>query len=273
MDHRLNIFSLLLFFLSLTALPLYAENDTSASLTKEQKLVIVNTTGLCVITVWGITNWDYGERSPSASSEGWFGQNTKEGGADKAGHFYTSYVLTHSFAYLYKSWGYTLDKAPLYGALSSYGIVSFMEIGDSFSNYGFSYEDMIMNTFGCYTGYLLYKHPSIADKIDIRLEYIPDFGKKDPSTDYENMKFLLAFKLDGFKSVTNRFIKLFEVHLGYYARGYSNDYEENRRYAYLGIGLNLSRLFNKASWKRTSSFLNYYQPPYTYLEFKRKLQN
>jgi uncharacterized protein YfiM (DUF2279 family) len=245
--------------------------DGYEKITKEEKLYITNLGGLAVLTTWGIISWDYGERNSHAKSEGWFSQNTSEGGADKLAHFYASYLASHGISSLCESWGYSIDNASQYGALSSFGLMSFIEIGDSFSNYGFSYEDFLMNFLGCSAGYVLYKYPEYARKIDFRIEYIPDFSVKDMSTDYENMKFLLAVKMNGFDSIQNTYLKFFEYHMGYYARGYSDDNKGKKRNIYVGLGINLSKIFSDLSHKRVSKVFNYYQFPYSYLQVKREL--
>ena len=37
---------------------------------------------------------------------------------------------------------------------------------------------------------------------------------------------------------------------------------------YIGIGINLSNIFRQRGYKKVSTFLNYYQVPYTYLPYK-----
>ena len=56
---------------------------------KNSKLWTVNLTGIGIITAWGIANWNYFSQTPKTTSEGWFGNDTKSGGADKLGHAYT----------------------------------------------------------------------------------------------------------------------------------------------------------------------------------------
>jgi len=245
--------------------------DTIANLTKEEKLGITNLSGVAILTAWGITSWEYGERNPHVKSEGWFSQDTPEGGADKLAHFYASYLAAHGISALCEFWGYSIHKASQYGALSSFGLMTFMEIGDSFSHYGFSGEDFFMNTLGCYAGYVLYRYPELAKKIDFRIEYTPDFSAKDMSTDYGNMKFLVAVKMAGFDSIHNSYLRFLEYHLGYYTRGYSDNNKENRRNIYVGLGINLSKLFSDLSWERTSKVFNYYQFPYAYVQVKTEL--
>lgn len=244
---------------------------STSPLSKEEKLFITNVGGVAILTAWGFISWDYGEQGAHTRSEGWFGQDTPEGGADKLAHFYASYIASHGIAALCESWGYLTEKSALYGSLSSFGLMTFIEIGDSFSHYGMSLEDFTMNTLGCLSGYLLYRYPDLGRKIDFRLEYLPDFKAEDMSTDYEKMKFLMAVKLDGFQSIESQYLKFLECHVGYYARGYSDDNGQHRRNLYAGIGVNLSRILSVMSFKKTARIFNYYQVPYTYLPMKWEL--
>ncbi|MEA3487263.1 MAG: DUF2279 domain-containing protein [Thermodesulfobacteriota bacterium] len=239
--------------------------------TKEEKLVALNTGALLAITAWGVALWDYGENHPSMKKEGWFQEDTDKGGADKLGHFYSNYVISHGFSSLYESWGYEHDKAALYGALSSFGLIGFMEIADSISEFGFSPEDFAMNFLGSCAGYFLSMHPDIARKIDFRVEYIPTFQDPDIVTDYEKMRFFVALKLDGFDAVTNKYLKYLELHLGDYVNGYEESGDERSRNIYAGVGINISKIFNGLSYKRTSKFFNYYQLPCTYIKFNKDL--
>jgi hypothetical protein len=100
-------------------------------------------------------------------------------------------------AHTYESWGYLKKDGALYGALSSFGIMTWMELGDSFSEYGFSHEDFIMNALGSLAGYFLHTNPALADIIDFRFEYRPRFDELDIFTDYEHSKFLKLFPWTG----------------------------------------------------------------------------
>lgn len=240
-------------------------------LTPGEKMVAVNAGAILAIAGWGVAFWDYGESSPSLKDEGWFGEHTDKGGADKLGHFYTNYLVGRSLSSLYESWGYEHERAALYGALSSFGVMGFMEIGDSISDYGFSHSDLIMNLLGSCAGYLLDTHPELARKIDFRVEYIPDFQEADIVTDYERMRFLVAVKLDGFDAITNEYLKYLELHLGYYVDGYREAGDDRSRNIYAGVGINLSRIFRELSCPRTAKVFNYYQVPYTYIKLNKDL--
>ncbi len=235
---------------------------------KGEKLFMVNAGGVLFITGWGIANWDYGQETPRTTREGWFGQDTNTGGADKLGHFYTTYVLSHAMTHMCATWGYSEAQAPLYGSLSAFGLMGFMEVGDSFSRYGFSHEDFIMNTAGASLGYLTKRYPKVSEKLDFRLEYTPSFDEPDLLTDYENMKFLTALKFDGFRGLQTGLWKYLELHVGYYTRGYDDDGSDPRRYLYGGLGINLSRIFCQHGYSKTATTLRYLQIPNTDIQVR-----
>ncbi len=179
--------------------------------------------------------------------------------------------MSHLSSYAYLRWGYTETEANLYGALSNLGFQTFMEVADGFSpSQGFSYEDMIMNLLGTGVAYVWGKYPSLARKIDFRMEYTPEFSSDDFgfSTNYERQRFLIALKADGFDFIRNKYLKYLEFHLGYYARGYE-DFEDGgpdnrRRKLYVGLGFNVSRLVQK--FVNTRIF-DYVQIPYTSVRY------
>jgi len=80
--------------------------------------------------------------------EGWFGENTYAGGADKAAHFVQYYIISKEMSFLYEKLGYTRDQSIAIGAGLALmaGIIN--ETGDSINRYGFSYEDLVMDVSG-----------------------------------------------------------------------------------------------------------------------------
>ncbi|MDH5734480.1 MAG: YfiM family protein [Gammaproteobacteria bacterium] len=240
----------------------------AAEITSEQqfaKVMSVNYTGVGIVTVWGVLQWDYFSRSPHSQSEGWFGNDTDDGGADKLGHLYTSYVTSHGFSSLFSYWCFNKHDAAFYGALSSFSVWGYMELGDSFSDYGFSKEDLWMNALGSVLGYYLYENENLASKIDMRWEYGLHPTGTDFTTDYENSKYLIALKLSGFEKTSGGFSKYLELQLGYYARGFYDPAVTNERNLYFGIGINLSELFRRGGYKKTAAAFNYLQVPATYI--------
>jgi VanZ family protein len=236
---------------------------------KKDKILYTNLIGSASILTWGILNWDYGKREMHTTSEGWFEKDTKYRGIDKLGHFYTTFALSNFFAKLYQGFGYEKSCAIKQGAISSFMLNTVMEVGDSFSSYGFSHEDFIVNALGSYVGYYLLTHPEVDKIVDIRIEYKP--SKKitsgdsyDILTDYDGMKFLTVVKLDGFKKLEDSFLKYLEFGAGYYTRRENGKIEP---YPYAMIGINFSKLLKPVS-KRVSKVFEYYQMPFGYVEFK-----
>ena len=248
--------------------PLFGETDKS-----KNDILYANLVGAALITGWGAVNWDYGKSAPHASNEQWFGRYTKSGGADKVGHMYASYFVATGLINMYENWGYGNKEAVLYGSLSSFFLMNYMEAGDAFSNsLGFSYEDFIMNTLGSFSGYLFATYPDLSRRIDLRMEYIPSLTTADLVTEYEKMKYIIAIKAEGFESITNPYLQYGELHLGYYTRHYTDGFsDESERVLYVGLGINFSRLARQSGYPTTGRLLNYYQLPYTYLPFEKDM--
>ena len=102
--------------------------------------------GLAATAAYGLASWDYGTSDFHFADEGWFSEHTEFGGADKAGHFITAYILTAAAAAPHRSWGYTRREAALRGALTSMLWMTAIEIGDGTAEpYGFSWGDMALN--------------------------------------------------------------------------------------------------------------------------------
>ena len=240
-------------------------------LTKEElhtRVLYTNLIGAAVVTAWGVAFWDYFTVQPRMNNEGWFGKDTKYGGADKLGHVYSTYLWSLGFASLYEYWGMEEEESMIYGPLTSWLFQGIMEVGDSFSEtQGFSYEDFVMNTVGAGFYYLREKYPSLKSKLDLRLEYVPNFNTQaDIFTQYNSMKYLFALKFSGFESMESNFMRYAELHLGYYTRGYQDyeAYNQKERVLYVGIGINVSEVLASIGWTKTAKIFNYYQLPGTY---------
>lgn len=239
---------------------------------KEKKLFYTTVSASALIAVWGMLEWDYGSAGWNTSDEGWFGKDTKYGGADKLGHFWSTYALSDGLTGLYKSYGYDSKRANLYAAFSAWAVQAFMEVADATSEtQGFSYEDMVMNTAGALTSVLMERYPELDRKIDFRVEYIFNVPFNGLFDDYSNQFYSMVLKLDGFDAIENTFLKYVEFHGGYYTRGYDSNEVEKNRSLYAGISFNFSRLLNQNGWNKTGKVLEYIQVPYTVLKASHDL--
>ncbi len=244
--------------------------------TKEQKLIAVNAVTTAGILAYGLQFWDYGGANFQVIDEGWFGQNTSYGGADKLGHAYAGYLATLGFAELYENWGYERPKADLYGAISSMTAFTLIEVGDGFSKNGWSTEDLIVDAAGVLFGYWRRRVPAVGRLVDFRVEYIPsetylEGQHSDIVTDYSGFKYLLAFKLDGIEKLSPTPLGWFELQVGYYTRGFATGdadfFDEKTRTLYFAVGLNVSRILSKVGLRKLGTFFEFYQAPYTYVPF------
>jgi len=253
--------------------------DTMKSWPKEKKLIALNLAAVGTIMAVGIAQWDQGSSSFDFNNEGWFDDNTNYGGADKLGHAFSAYALADIYNGIYRKWGFSDQEAIWNGALSSWLQMTFIEFGDGFSNtYGFSWEDEVMNTLGVGMSYLHNKFPSLKEKVDFRIEWLPSPAfrhgdQSEPFTDYSGQKYLLAFKPDGFLNTNNPLLKTIEIHFGYYTRGYDGEkYASSRhRSTYIGLGLNVTYLLEQLTGHRAGGVFNYIQVPYTYISSSSKL--
>ncbi len=106
------------------------------------------------------------------TNEGWFGQNTYAGGGDKASHFVSYYIVGKLLTEVNIALGMRPDGAALLGAgVSAFaGLVT--ELGDGRGRYGFSWEDLTMDTLGAATS-LAIAHYKLDDLIGFEAGLVP----------------------------------------------------------------------------------------------------
>ncbi len=246
---------------------------------RKKKVIALNVAAVSTIMIMGATSWDDGSASFHFNDEGWYDPDTKFGGADKLGHAYSGYVLTSVYNSIYKKWGYSDDQALFGGVLSSWSQMTLIELGDGFSQeHGFSWEDEVMNTVGVGIAYLREKFPSLKNKIDFRMEWLPSpafrHGDRTAFTDYSGQKYLIALKPDGFLKTDNSLLKALELHFGYYSRGYDENnryFSSENRYTYFGVGLNVTYILEQLTGHRAGGIFDYVQVPYTYISSSSKV--
>lgn len=229
----------------------------------QHRVNIINAIVISGIFGWGSEHWGFGEHAPHAEREHWFSARTKHGGTDKLGHAYTSYALSEALRAFYLSWNNSPSDSGIDAATSAMLIVGLMEAGDAFSDYGFSYEDMIMNAAGISLSYVASRNAELQKKLSFRVEY-STLSDSDFFTDYEHMKFLAAVKLAGFQMTG--IWQYLEINVGYFSRGYDeNPHTPTQRNAFLGLGLNVPHLFRRAHKETVATVFEFFQFPRSYL--------
>ncbi len=243
-----------------------------SSLPKEKKALYANAAAVSFITLYGLADWDYGSADFYFANEGWFEENAKYGGADKAGHFWATYALADALTGLYKHWGYDPQPASGYGAFSAWAVQALMELEDGTSRtQGFDWADMTMNTVGALASVLLEHYPDVDRKIDFRVEYAFNTSSNGIFDDYSNMYYAVAVKLDGFDALADTWLQWVELQGGFYSRGYDAPDLAKERDVYVGISFNFSKLFRQHDFQKTGTLLEYLQIPCTVPKLHSKI--
>ena len=227
------------------------------------------------VGIYGKTHWWQNGFSTDFRrvDEGWFGQNTYSGGADKLGHFYSNYAAARLFTRAFEWAGNTPEDSLKLATWMALGTFAAAEVLDGFSKeWSFSKEDAIINVAGVGAAYLLESRPELDRLIDLRLHYWPSHGSSfNPFGDYSGQTYLLVVKASGIPALREHsFLRYFEFALGYGTRGYSESLaqrEEGSRYVYAGISLNLSEVLDQTVFKRSASARRAQGVTNTFLEF------
>ncbi|WP_292936256.1 DUF2279 domain-containing protein [Noviherbaspirillum sp.] len=229
------------------------------------------------VGIYGKTHWwqDGFSGRFRTVSEGWFGQNTYSGGADKLGHFYMNYAGTRLFARAFAWAGNTPDQSLRQAAWLTLGTFTAVEVLDGFSrNWRLSKEDVIMNAAGVGAALLMEKKPELDRIVDLRLLYRPsrdDGGGFDPFGDYSGQTYLFVLKGNGIPALQNMpLMRYLEFAVGYGTRGYSSSpagSDGRSRNVYAGISLNVSELLGQTVFSNSSEERRARRVTDTFLEF------
>jgi hypothetical protein len=180
----------------------------------------------------------------NVADEGWFGPNTEFGGADKASHFADYYVITKEFAFIFGRLGFSDNAARLMAAGTAFtgGLVN--EVADGFTKYGFSYQDIVMNSLGIGTA-LLVMTTGVGDVVGVRTSHFGSFKYDVYSMD---------LKLAGLARRLNLNIgplRFLYFSATYGVKGYPSDTTADRqRQIGLELGLNLEEILNTFGVRR-----------------------
>ena len=116
----------------------------------DRKTAVVTAGVLVGTAIVGYFDWwrTSSRSSFESANERWFQRDTYAGGADKASHIFLGYISTVALQSIYRS----LEKTPAQarGLAFSVSVLTdvLVELGDGFSQYGFSWEDLVTNALG-----------------------------------------------------------------------------------------------------------------------------
>ncbi|MBC8006565.1 MAG: DUF2279 domain-containing protein [Prolixibacteraceae bacterium] len=213
------------------------------------------------VALYGASSWWGSEVSDfHVVHEGWFGQETYAGGADKLGHGFSAYLGMRLATWALEWAGNSHVDAMRTGSLLSLGTFMAIEMFDGFSeDYGFSVEDAVISVAGIGMGYALERYPALDEVLDFRIRYrrsddAKRLGEYDPVSDYSGQTFFMVAKAAGFPKLrSSPWTRYLELAVGYGTRGYEpNDGSPNdpRRLLFVGISLNLSEILNDTVFRK-----------------------
>ena len=210
--------------------------------------------GALLVGAYGMNQW-WNEGFTGefrTENEGWFGQGTKNGGADKLGHVFFTYGGMRLFSVAFEAAGNEPRQARTLGFWTSLGIMTAVEVLDGFSRqFRFSGQDAVMNLVGAGLGFLLERNQDLDRLIDFRLQYKRSDGSDwDPAGDYSGQTYLLVGKATGVPALRQHSVfRYFELAVGYGTRGYETAGAERQRNLYYGISLNLSEVLAQTAFR------------------------
>jgi len=210
--------------------------------------------GAVLVGAYGMVQW-WNEGFTSefrTEDEGWFGQETKYGGADKFGHAYFAYGGTRLFSEAFEAAGNDPGRARTLGFWTSLVTLTAVEVLDGYSRqYRFSGQDAAMNLVGAGLGFLMERHPDLDRLVDLRFQYKRSSDSDwDPGGDYSGQTYLLVGKATGVPALREHSVlRYFELAVGYGTRGYETPGAERQRNLYYGISLNLSEVLRQTVFR------------------------
>lgn len=225
---------------------------------------------------WWRNDWDGHFKF---TNEGWFGEETYAGGADKASHVFFSYAMTLAFQTAYRSYGKTPaeSRSLAFGLTVLSGLL--IEAGDGMTRYGFSWEDAAANAIGAGIATLVDAY-RLKDAFGLRFGWVPNsippgccryagFG-----SDYSGEIYTADLKLAGFlprMGVSPGVFRFLLIGMTYSSKGYRHSppwYRQRQLGIEIGLALppvlRILGVSDTTWWGKTLLvFLEYFRVPYT----------
>jgi hypothetical protein len=220
-------------------------------------------------SAWAYLAW-YVKHKPLGyfkwGGDGWLGDTTYAGGADKLGHAWATMGLARIGTALLSSYGgYDHLASSLVSAGLAEALFFFVEVKDGFF-YEFSFSDFTGDTAGMALALLLDNVPRLDEMFDYRVEYFPSrayrdnvsggsgFSRLNIAEDYSGETYLLAYHLGSIHALAEQpwgtWSRFVDLTLGFDTRGYKpsppagEPSSAHHQDVFLGVSLNAQGLFD-----------------------------
>jgi len=258
-----------------------------------------------VFTGWTYFAW-YRKHKPLSQykwgGDGWLGDRTYAGGADKFGHAWATMSLARLGTEMLRQWGgYDPTTSAVVGTALSEALFLGVEVKDGFY-YEFSFSDATGDTVGALAAFALSRWPRLDELFDYRVQYWPSkmYLRKLAGTspcpvggcsrwniaeDYSGETYLLAFHLGGIHALRDlrygTLARFVDVVGGFGTRNYKPTPDPDitgkpQQELFLGLSLNAQGLFDwlleghhsraaRATRKVTHALFEVFNLPFTSL--------
>lgn len=164
-------------------------------------------------------------------------------GMDKTGHFFTSYFFYHFQKEILIWGGFEEEYSKYLSAILSGSFAVLIEVGDSFTKYGFDYKDLLFNMAGIGYGLLQDQYPYLRN-FNFKWSFIPHNGFEGLSKfseQYYDHIYWLTFDVHNIigESKFNYWPKFLNLAVGY---SISQGHPRKREFTF-GFDLNLKEIF------------------------------
>jgi hypothetical protein len=206
---------------------------------------LIPITSILAVTANSLVGYDT-NHSFRIHHEGWFGEKTTNGGADKASHMADYYVITSLFEDVYRILGWSERAAILWGFSIAFATGLANEVSDGFTRHGFSWEDLGADTIGAGASALV-ALTRTRDLFSMRTSHLP-------GSTYTHDVYAADLKLNGVGQRLNLNIgplKWLLLSATYQATGYRvSPPTDKERLIGIEIGLNLQQILNDVGVKK-----------------------
>jgi hypothetical protein len=217
-------------------------------------------------TAWTYVAW-YDHHKELAQyrfgGDGWLGDRTYAGGADKFGHVWATLGLARlGTEVLTQVGGYDRWRASLVATGLSGLLFLLVEVKDGFY-YEFSFSDLTGDAIGAGLALAMSNWPRLDELVDFRVEYAPSaayrrqlthHGDLNVAEDYTGQTYLLAFHLGAIHALRDQpwggWSRFVDVTAGFGSRGYKpyplagEPEPPHLQQVFLGVSLNAQGVFD-----------------------------
>jgi hypothetical protein len=215
-----------------------------------------------------LPEWRWGD-------EGWFGDKTYAGGADKFGHAWGAYVFSRLGTKLLRETGWPEREASVISATASMVAFTLVEVKDGYYYEGSS-SDLTGDAVGTALSLLMDNWPALDAALDYRVQWTPSIGYRrmcsqkgitssgclDFVEDYSGERFMFAYKPRSIRAVREsdgplRYLQYVDPVLGFQSHDYkplpeATDTVPRRQEIFIGVSLDLQAFFDDVLGHSTS---------------------